>query len=114
MPEALAGDPLPLEQHIAAAAEGLRNEIARMTRAIARKFARALCVPRGDTSTAQDDLRKLQKTIETLEAEAKEAALNLAGYRFKSRLTVFAYWCCDRRQRETEDLRLADSVKRKR
>ena len=32
LPEALAGEPLPLEQHIAAAAEGLCNEIARMTR----------------------------------------------------------------------------------
>ena len=39
--EALAGEPLPLEQHIAAAAEGLRNEIARMTQETARKFARA-------------------------------------------------------------------------
>ena len=41
LPEALAGEPLPLEQHIAAAAEGLRNEIARMTQETARKFARA-------------------------------------------------------------------------
>ena len=46
LPEALAGEPLPLEQHIAAAAEGLRNEIARMTQKTARKFARALCIPR--------------------------------------------------------------------
>jgi hypothetical protein len=30
--EALAGEPLPLEQHIAAAAERLRNEIARMAK----------------------------------------------------------------------------------
>ena len=36
--------------------------------------------------------------------------MNLAGYRFKSRLTVFAYWCCDRRQRETEAELKAHSV----
>ena len=42
--EALAGEPLPLEQHIATTAEGPRNEIAGMTRKTARKFARALCV----------------------------------------------------------------------
>ena len=42
--------------------------------------------------TTQDELRNLQETTETLEDEAKEAALNLAGYRFQSRLTVFAYW----------------------
>ena len=100
LPEALAGEPLPLEQHIAAAAERLRNEIAKMTRTTARMFARALCVPRGKRSTTQDELRKLQETTATLEDEAKKAALNLAGYRFQSRLTVFAYWCCDRRQRE--------------
>ena len=104
LPEALAGEPLPLEQHIAAAAEGLRNEIARMTRKTARKFARAFCVPRGDKSTTQDELRKLQEATATLEDEAKKAALNLAGYRFQSRLTVFAYWCCDRRQRERKAL----------
>ena len=92
LPEALAGEPLPLEQHIAAAAEGLRNEIASMNRKIARKFARALCVPQGNKSTTQDELRKLQETTATLEDDAKKAALNLAGYRFKSRRTVFAYW----------------------
>ena len=104
LPEALAGEPLPLEQHIAAAAEGLRNEIGSMKRKIARKFARALCVPRGDKSTTQDELRKLQETTATLEDEAKKAALNLAGYSFQSRLSVFTYWCCDRRQRERKAL----------
>ena len=97
LPEALAGEPLPLEQHIAAAAEGLRNEIAKMTQKTARMFARALCVPRVHKSTTQDELRKLQETTATLEDEAKKAALNLARYRRQSRLTVFAYWCCDRR-----------------
>ena len=100
LPEALAREPLPLEQHIAAAAEGLRNEIAKMTNRTARKFARALCVPRGKKSTTRDELQKLQETTATLADEAKKAALNLADYRFQSRLTVFAYWCCDRRQRE--------------
>ena len=101
--EALAGEPLPLEQHIAAAAEGLRNEIARMTQKTARKFARALCVPREHKSTTQDELRKLQETTATLEDEAKKAALNLAGYRFQSRLTVFAYWCSrDWKQRQRQ------------
>ena len=42
LPEALAGEPLPLEQHIAAAAEGLRNEIARMTQKRAFKLALSL------------------------------------------------------------------------
>ena len=102
--EALAGEPLPLEQHIAAAAERLRNEIAKMTQKTARKFARALCVPQGDKSTTQDELRKLQATTTALEDEAKKATLNLASYRFQSRLTVFAYWCCDRRQRERKAL----------
>ena len=69
-----------------------------------RKFARALCVPKVKKATTQDDLRKLQEAITTLEDEAKEVSLNLAGYRFQSRLTVFAYWCCDRRQRERKAL----------
>ena len=56
MPEALAGESLPLEQHIAAAAEGLPNEIVRMTQKTARKFDRALCVPQGDKSTTQGEL----------------------------------------------------------
>ena len=99
LPEALAGEPLTLEQHIAAAAEGLRQEIATMTRKTARQFARALFVPQ-KKQILQDELRKLQESTATLEDEAKKAALNLAGYRFQSRLTVFAYWCCDRRQRE--------------
>jgi hypothetical protein len=100
LPEALAGEPLTLDQHIAAAAESLRNEIATMKRKTAREFAHALCVPRGHKTTTEDELRKLQETTAELEDEAKKAALNLAGYRFQSRLTVFAYWCCDRRQRE--------------
>jgi len=108
--EALAGKPLPFNHHIAAAAERLRNEIARMTRKTARKFARALCVPRGDKSTTQDELRKLQETTTALEDEAKTATLNLACYRFQSRLTVFAYWCCDRRQRERKALLMSQWV----
>ncbi len=42
LPEALGGQPLPLDQHIATAAGSLREEIGRMPRKIARKFARAL------------------------------------------------------------------------
>ena len=87
LPEALAGEPLPLDQHIAAAAEELRNEIARMTQKTARHFARALCVPQYHKGTKQDELRNLQATIAILEDEAKKATLNLAGYRFQSRLT---------------------------
>ena len=104
LPEALAGEPLSLEQRMAAAAEGLRDEIANMTQKTARKFARALCVPQAHKSITQDEMRKLQETTATLEDEAKKAALNLAGYRVQSRLTVFAYWCCDRRQRERKAL----------
>ena len=73
MAEALAGEPLPLEQHIAAAAEGLRNEIAKAPQKTARKFAHALRVPRGDKSTTQGELRKLQDITATLEDETKKA-----------------------------------------
>ena len=69
------------------------------------KVCRCYVRPTGQKqSTTQDELRKLQETTATLEDEAQKAALNLAGYRFQSRLTVFAYWCCDRRQRERKAL----------
>ena len=64
LPEALAGEPLTLEQHITAAGESLRNEIATMPRTSARHFARALCVPRPHKATFLDELRILQKVLQ--------------------------------------------------
>ena len=72
LPEALTGEPLLLEQHIAAAAEALRNEIAKMTFRVARKFACALCVPWNNRSTTQNKLRLLQESTATLEGEANK------------------------------------------
>jgi hypothetical protein len=100
LPEALAGQPLTLDQHIAAAAEELRNQMATMNRKEARLLCHALCVEQKKKATLADELRRLQEATTSLEAEAKEAAVNLTGYRFQSRLTVFAYWCSERRQRE--------------
>ena len=110
LPEPLGGEPRPLEEHIVAAAERLQDEIAKMPRQSARKFARALCVKRNKKATVQDELQKLQETIKKLEDEAKQETLNLAGYRFHSRLTVFAYWCCERRQRQTKASAMARFV----
>ena len=50
LPEALAGEPLPLEQHIAAAAEGLRNEIARMPQKNMHESLLVPCASHGATN----------------------------------------------------------------
>ena len=100
LPEALAGEPLTVNQHIAAAAEALRTAIATMSRPQLRLPAHALCVKRTAQNTDAQDRLNLQGETTKLEAEAKEEALNLASYRFQSRLVVFAYWCSERRQRE--------------
>ena len=72
--EALAGEPLPLEQHIAAAAEGLRNEIARVTIKTAERFAHALCVKRTGVRSEQDTLQALRKATQEFEKKRSEAS----------------------------------------
>ena len=53
-----------MEEHIVAAAERLQDEIAKMPRQSARKFARALCLKRNMKATVQDELQKLVRLLQ--------------------------------------------------
>ena len=101
LPEAISGQAMTVQQHIATAAEELRRIIAVMTRQKMVAFVQALCLGwHPHTMRMADASAKFQAATKDLEREATEARLNLEEYPFRSRITVLVYWCIQHRQHE--------------
>ena len=101
---------LAAEELIAHASTSLQNEVAFLTRDQSIQFARYFHDEDAIRYNQRLDERrtKLRAAVAALALEATDAGLILADYPRRCRITVFAYWCIQRKRLQEEERVIAN------